>query len=81
MKNIFFYYAVILILVAGLRRPGIDWIYGTYVEIFNKFDTYLSYFKDYSIKLFFSAYYLIPKYRCLLVQIIHGSFSFLLSLV
>jgi len=55
--------AIFLILIAGLRRPGIDSDYGTYIEIFNKFDTPLSYFKEFSVNSFFEpAYYLIPTF-------------------
>jgi hypothetical protein len=54
--------AIILILIAGLRRPGIDSDYNTYLDIFNQFDSPLYYFKDYSVNSFFEpAYYLIPS--------------------
>jgi len=54
--------AIILILVAGLRPPGVDSDSRTYIDVFNKFDSPLSYFKDYSVNSFFEpAYYLIPS--------------------
>lgn len=54
--------AVILILIAGLRHPGVDSDSETYIDVFNKFGSPLTYFKDYSVNSFFEpAYYLIPS--------------------
>lgn len=57
-----FIIAIILILISGLRRPGVDADSLTYIDIFNQFGSPATYFKDYRINSYFEpAYYLIPS--------------------
>lgn len=54
--------ALILILIAGLRSPGVDGDSETYVSMFNTFSSPANYFNNYSEMSFFEpAYYLIPS--------------------
>lgn len=54
--------AFTLILVAGLRTPGVDPDSKTYIDVFNKFSSPADYFRDYKLNSFFEpAYYLIPS--------------------
>lgn len=57
-----FIIAVLLILVAGLRHPGVDGDSETYIDVFNNFGSPANYFKEYNVVSFFEpAYYLIPS--------------------
>lgn len=61
-KYLLFLIAIVLILIAGLRRPGVDSDSLTYIDVFSKFDSPRNYFQDFSVNSFFEpAYYLIPS--------------------
>ena len=54
--------AVTLILIAGLRQPGVDWDSDTYEYVFNHVGAPLDYFTHFSDYYFYEAgYYLIPS--------------------